>query len=536
MRKTLITTLCAASLAACGDTGETTVTATGTGSASETGTTADTTAPATISATDPTPTTSAGTMSATGTGTSDPSTTAGPTTDPSTTAGPTTDPSTTAGPTTDPSTTIGPDTTGETTMGVSDTNSSSSTGEPAPVCGDGLIDVGEECDDANAVDNDACSNACTKVPCDQQMGGGGANFDFSYLWVSNSPAGTVSKIDTKNAVEVARYVSGPAGKQDPSRTSVSADGRFAVAVNRNGGITMYAAEKADCVDKNGNGMIETSAGANNVLAWGSDECQLWNVDLPGTSNQGPRPVSWNIGPQDPDTCAYGQGDVWVGWYLQGQNTGSFRLLNGEDGATLQNVSVPNWSGMNWGPYGGAIDSENNFWTIGWGQAGPVVKIDGKTFQATNYGNPGGWIYGMGLDQKGNTWAAGCGTANVYRFDKAAAKWSTVANVGGSCLRGLQVDSEGRAFIAKNGGCGVAVIDTETLQVINANVPVPGCSTPVGISIDAEGFVWIVDQGASKAFKMDPDTYQIVATVAGLVSPYTYSDMTGAGINLQTLPQ
>ena len=203
MRKTLITTLCAASLAACGDTGETTVTATGTGSASETGTTADTTAPATISATDPTPTTSAGTVSATGTGTSDPSTTAGPTTDPSTTS--TTDPSTTAGPTTDPSTTIGPDTTGETTMGVSDSNSSSSSGDPLPVCGDGLVDVGEECDDANAVDNDACSNACTKVPCDQQMGGGGANFDFSYLWVSNSPAGTVSKIITLKAANCGVY-------------------------------------------------------------------------------------------------------------------------------------------------------------------------------------------------------------------------------------------------------------------------------------------------------------------------------------------
>ena len=185
MRKTLITTLCAASLAACGDTGETTVTATGTGSASETGTTADTTAPATISATDPTPTTSAGTVSATGTGTSDPSTTAGPTTD--------------------PSTTIGPDTTGETTMGVSDSNSSSSSGDPLPVCGDGLVDVGEECDDANAVDNDACSNACTKVPCDQQMGGGGANFDFSYLWVSNSPAGTVSKINTLKAANCGVY-------------------------------------------------------------------------------------------------------------------------------------------------------------------------------------------------------------------------------------------------------------------------------------------------------------------------------------------
>jgi cysteine-rich repeat protein len=536
MRKTIVTTLCAVSLAACGDSGGNTVSATGTGTGTATDTPGTTNDPsATGTATESTPTTTdvSGTGTATGTGTSNP-TTGTPTTD-----GPTSDP-TTSGPTSDPSTstpmTSSTDTTDGTTMGVSDGTSSSSSGGPVPVCGDALLDVGEECDDGNDVDNDACSNTCTKVPCDQQMGGGQGGFDFSYLWVSNSPAGTVSKIDTKTAVEVARYVSGPVGKQDPSRTSVSVDGRFAVAVNRNGGITMYAAEKADCKDKNANGMIETSTGPNNVLAWGADECQLWNVDLPGTSNQGPRPVSWTIGPQDAETCAFGMGDVWVGWYVQGQNTGGFRLLNGDDGATLQNVTVPNWSGQNWGPYGGAIDGDNNFWAIGWGQTGPVIKIDGQTFQATNYGNPGGWIYGMGLDAKGNTWAAGCGTANVYRFDKETLKWSTVANVGGSCLRGLQVDSEGRAFIAKNGGCGVAVIDTETLQVINAHVPIPGCSTPVGISIDAEGFVWIVDQGASRAFKMDPDTYQIVATVTGLVSPYTYSDMTGAGINLQTLPQ
>jgi hypothetical protein len=44
-------------------------------------------------------------------------------------------------------------------------------------------------------------------------------------------------------------------------------------------------------------------------------------------------------------------------------------------------------------------------------------------------------------------------------------------------------------------------------------------------------------GWPKAFKVDPDTLQIVATVVrpGL-SPYTYSDMTGAGIRLQALPQ
>jgi hypothetical protein len=57
-----------------------------------------------------------------------------------------------------------------------------------------------------------------------------------------------------------------------------------------------------------------------------------------------------------------------------------------------------------------------------------------------------------------------------------------------------------------------------------------------VSIDAQGYVWVVDQGASKAFKVDPDTKAVVAEVGGLVSPYTYSDMTGAGINAQIFPQ
>jgi hypothetical protein len=363
-------------------------------------------------------------------------------------------------------------------------------------------------------------------------------FDFSYIWVANSPQGTVSKIDTLSAVEVARYASGPNGATDPSRTSVSGNGKFAVVANRNGGLTMISAELEGCVDNNNNNMIETSQGPNNVLAWGQDECVIWNISLPGTSNQGPRPVSWTIGEQNPFTCEYDVGDVWIGWYNQAQNTGYFRLVEGMTGATIDEVEVPNWSGMNWGPYGGAIDSDNNFWAIGWGQQGPVVKIDGMTHEATHYGNPGGWIYGMGLDLAGNTWAGGCGNGNVYRFHKENETWSQVANVPGvSCLRGLQVDIDGVAWIAKNGPCGLAAIDTmvEPPQVINANIGIQGCQTPVGVSIDAEGFVWVVDQGG-RAFKIDPDTYQLVATVQGLVGPYTYSDMTGAGINAQIMPQ
>ena len=39
-----------------------------------------------------------------------------------------------------------------------------------------------------------------------------------------------------------------------------------------------------------------------------------------------------------------------------------------------------------------------------------------------------------------------------------------------------------------------------------------------------------DQGANLAFKMNPETYDTTVT-AGLVQPYTYSDMTGAGLGL-----
>ena len=45
----------------------------------------------------------------------------------------------------------------------------------------------------------------------------------------------------------------------------------------------------------------------------------------------------------------------------------------------------------------------------------------------------------------------------------------------------------------------------------------------------------VDQGNSTAYKVDPDSYDVVNTVEGLVQPYTYSDMTGSGLDLVVNP-
>src|SRR5690606_24551098 len=107
------------------------------------------------------------------------------------------------------------------------------------------------------------------------------------------------------------------------------------------------------------------------------------------------------------------------------------------------------------------------------------------------------------------------------------------------MRGVMVDQEDRAWFAvdQSGafGCGLGLVDAKARTLIAPAIQLPGCSTPVGVSIDVEGYVWVVDQTANMAFKGDPDSYQTVLTVPGLNQPYTYSDMTGAGLNLVVNP-
>ncbi|MEM7155741.1 MAG: hypothetical protein AAF799_23020 [Myxococcota bacterium] len=374
----------------------------------------------------------------------------------------------------------------------------------------------------------------------------GEDVEFSYIWVANSPQGTVSKIDTMTGTEVGRYATGPATQSEPSRTSVNLYGDVAVT-NRGaqggggGGVTKIAARIDDCVDTNGNGTIETSSGATDVLPWGSDECVLWNIPLPSNSYEhGPRPTAWE-GTVTQQGCASPSPRLWVGWYNFAGGLGVFHRMNGSTGAIEDTVEIP-WNGLNFGPYGGAVNKDGDLWVIGW-QLGPLVRIDGDTLDVERIEMPSPplpdqqWSYGMSLDQYGNPWIASGGAAALY--DITAGQWQFVST-GNQSMRGVMVDTEDRAWFAVDstgllGGCGIGLIDVNTRSVVAPAIQLPGCITPVGVSIDVEGFVWIVDQGSNQAFKVDPDTYQVQLTVPGLQAPYTYSDMTGAGLNLVINP-
>ena len=128
----------------------------------------------------------------------------------------------------------------------------------------------------------------------------GVNLDFSYIWISNSGQGTVSKIDTRTLEELGRYYTRPDGNGNPSRTSVSFNGDVAVA-NRHAGLVKIYARESDCVDSNGTPGIQTSHGASEILAWGFEECVAWYTEFP-TTNQ--RPVAWDQGTLNPAECRY----------------------------------------------------------------------------------------------------------------------------------------------------------------------------------------------------------------------------------------
>ncbi|HEY8376156.1 MAG TPA: DUF4215 domain-containing protein [Nannocystis sp.] len=443
------------------------------------------------------------------------------------TGAPTTGDPSTGAPTTDATT--GTSTSGVMTTDAStDASSSTSTGPAEPVCGNGLLEDGEECDDGNQIDKDACSNACTKVPCEEQEGQGVL---LSYIWIANSSQGTVSKINTFTGVEEARYrVEGGS----PSRTSVNLMGDVAVSSRDPGGVTKIAARLSDCVDLNGNGVIDTSTGPNDIKPLGQDECVLWRKPIPSPGyTHGPRATAWEGTKPDPDTCQYPMPRLWFGW-MDAQNVAHFERVDGATGETLDTVLFPGW-GPGYSPYGGAVNAEGDFFATGLSTQ-PAIMIDSETLQVTNFGIPNGCKYGMTIDASGNLWNGGCNDSSVYHYDMQTKQWSNIGFAGGSRVNGVMADGAGNVWGAGSNPCRLVHIDANSKTYINNNIPIPGCSQPWGVSIDIEGYVWIVDMTANKAFKIDPETYQLVLTVSGLVGPYTYSDMTGAALNAQINPQ
>lgn len=349
--------------------------------------------------------------------------------------------------------------------------------------------------------------------------GGGAP-EASMIWIANTDENTVSKFDTETGEELGRYQTSPSNGS-PSRTSVGRSGKVAVA-NRNGGVVMIHGITDECPDENGMPGVQTSTGTDDVLAWGTDECVQWFVPLPGDN----RPVAWTAGEVvDPDAdCDVVDEDVWT---ASGDGTPTVYLLDGADGSEVGSVQMPELESTFTYYYGGAVDHEQDFWVSQWGD-GTLMHVDHDDFGYEFFPQPVRG-YGMTLTSDGYVWI--CGPDGLGRFDPDSKSWQTTsagAGEWGGCM------GDGNGILYRANLTQVLGVDTETLQLVKTlEFPVIDDDSPGGIwgvAVDFQGKVWGVPRSdGGLAYAVDPETGEHVLTVEGLVSPYTYSDMTGVAL-------
>lgn len=364
---------------------------------------------------------------------------------------------------------------------------------------------------------------------------------FGFIWVAVSSKGTVVKIDTETGMILGEYYTSPAGiNRDPSRTTVDPDGNVwltnrqeygYVPVGAAGGgwptsyrqmgsfVKIGLVENGQCVDRNGNGVIDTSTGQNDLRAWSNagsadsyggvstalDECILLYRRVHGT---GTRHVSVTA-----------SGDVWVGGY----SIKDFDLVDKEDGLIKRHeVSI------GYGGYGGLIDANGVIWSANllfrWDTALPLSS-------ATRYSHPS---YGLCIDSQGNVWNTSYGYGQIRKFAPNGALLGTY-NQGNGYAQGCVVDANDHVWVAHSlSGSTVGHLLNDGTYVGTVQVQYG----PTGVAVDNNGKIWATNYNSRTVSRIDPNLgaiggggYHVGAVDFTTVNlggnPYNYSDMTGS---------
>ncbi len=395
-----------------------------------------------------------------------------------------------------------------------------------------------------------------------------------FAWIANTLFGTITKLDTRDGSQSAEYDAvlldgsnggrppgercrtDEAGGNCPSRTAVDLRGAVYVA-NRaflnQGTVTKIAGLESDCVDRNGNGRIDTSRDLDGdgriersvpgEFLGQLDECILWTVDVGGV-NGVPRAIAIDAA-----------GTVWVGLH----DAGTVVQLDPNDGRVLRTVMLPRTGPFSaFRPYGAVGDSAGNIWFVE-SASGNILSVDSTTGRVGRREAPSARgreecpsSYGIAVDSSDRIWIAGFLCASAFRFDPGPRRWFEVRLPDSGATRGIAADGSGRIYIAAShrwirvGPGGISASDPiSRLTAFDADSgrveriygndtdPLPGLGS-VGVGLDSAGMIWLINQDSSTATRVDPRSGAARDFATG-ESPYTYSDFTGFALRTFTAP-
>jgi RHS repeat-associated protein len=350
---------------------------------------------------------------------------------------------------------------------------------------------------------------------------------FNFIWVAVSTKGTVVKINTETGQIIGEYFTSPNGQpRDPSRTTVDHDGNV-WNTNRAGNSVVHIGlvENGQCIDRNNNGVIDTSTGANDIRPWtnaggantnggvttAQDECILHYTRV---NSFGTRHVSVNK-----------DNDIWV----SGTSGQRFDLIDGVTG--LIKRAEPS---VGFGGYGGLIDRNNVIWSANpmmrWDTANPLTGPNGVNWRG--YTHPS---YGLCIDSLGNVYNTSFGNGTIRKFAPNGTLLGTF-NQGSPWAQGCVVDRNDHVWIAHS-------LNTNTVGHMRSDGVYIGTITvgsgPTGVAVDGAGKIWATNYNSRTVSRINPTLGPIGGdgvTRVGAVefttvdlggNPYNYSDMTGS---------
>jgi RHS repeat-associated protein len=355
--------------------------------------------------------------------------------------------------------------------------------------------------------------------------------EFDFLWVAVSSKGTIVKINTRTGQVIGEYFTSPAGQpRDPSRTTVDLNGNV-WATNRAGNSVVHIGlvENGQCVDRNANGIIETSTGFNDIKAWTNlggantnggvstavDECIIHYTKV---NSFGTRHVSVNK-----------DNDIWV----SGTSGRRFDLVDGKTGQIKRAEPT-----VGFGGYGGLIDPAGVIWSsnpmLRWDTSKPLTGANGTNW--TGFNHPS---YGLCIDSGGNVWNTSLGNGQIRKFAPNGTLLGTF-NQGTGNAQGCVVDHNDHVWVAHslfNNTVGHLKNDGTYLGTITVQ------SGPTGVAVDGAGKIWATNHNSGTVSRIDPNAGPLSTadgvTRVGAVdfttinlggNLYNYSDMTGSTLS------
>lgn len=379
------------------------------------------------------------------------------------------------------------------------------------------------------------------------------NSNYHFIWVPNTNLGTVSKVDTRTGNEVGRYKvnSNASHGGDPSRTTVDLKGDVWVGTRRAGTVVKIGDyESGNCLDRNGDGSIQTSRDTDNdgniqgaeILNWGDDECVLYEVVLisgkvntfiPGKYTGDYDPYYWGTSPRG--LAIDSANNLWAGvGSSSSQDTGKYYYIN-ETGVINASKTL-DLSSYSHTPYGAVIDKNGILWSSKYSDH--ILRINTSNITNNNFNDIKtitiSTIYGFCLDYSGHLFIAG--ENRLVKVNINGTNIETNWTKSAKALRGVVSTPDNDIWVAGGIDTNSGITDDKSKYNSvsrydnngNLKATISVFNKPSGVAVDEAGKVWVTDIGSSKIYRIDPATNAVDLTkdIIGSDGHYTYSDMTG----------